>query len=316
MTLIFTLFNDIVVSMKDIHIKYLIANEQDSLWGLTVNSVGFQHIEKNAPYPPTNHPTRYLFSTEWGRVLHEYQLLYITHGKGSFVSTEQKRTELVEGNMFLLFPGEWHNYRPEKQTGWDEYWIGFSGVNVDKRVENGFFSRQKPIFEVGMREEIVQLYKQAIDVAKEQKTGYQPMMAGIVNHLLGFAYSQNRHALFQDMEVTHQINKAKIIMLENFQSGITPEEVADRVHMSYSWFRRVFRQYTGFAPSQYILELKIQKGKELLTGTMMTSQEIAFESGFDNADYFCTAFKKKTNMSPICYRAFAHRVNPNIEEVK
>ncbi len=38
-----------------------------------------------------------------------------------------------------------------------------------------------------------------------------------------------------------------------------PEDIAGRLHMSYSWFRRVFKQYTGFSPGRYILELKIEK---------------------------------------------------------
>lgn len=65
--------------MKDsIHIKYLMVNERDTEWGTTINSVGFQHIEPGEPYPPRNHPTRYLFDTAKGRILDEYQLLYIT----------------------------------------------------------------------------------------------------------------------------------------------------------------------------------------------------------------------------------------------
>jgi len=289
--------------MKDsVHIKYLIANEEDILWGLTVNSVGYQHIEPNSPYPPGNHPTRYLFSTEKGRILHEYQLLYISGGKGSFVSGGQKKTQIKEGNMFLLFPGEWHNYMPDASTGWDEYWIGFNGINIDNRIEHGFFSKEKPVFNVGIRDDIVQLYKQAIDIAKEQNTGFQQMLAGVVNYLLGLAYSQNKRSSFEDLKVIKQINTAKIIMYENFTGDITPEEVARRVHMSYSWFRRIFRQYTGFAPSQYLIELRLQRSKELLTNTMLTAQEIAFEVGFENPDYFSTVFKKKIGVTPIKYR--------------
>jgi len=294
---------------NNINIKYLITNDQDALWGLTVNSVGYQHIEKNAPYPPENHPSSYFFSTERGRVLNEYQLLYISQGKGSFVSTGQKRAEVKEGMMFLLFPGEWHSYKPDENTGWDEYWIGFTGNNIDNRIKNGFFNKQKPVFSVGIHEGIVQLYKEAIGIAQVQMTGFQQMLAGIVNHLLGYAYSQDKHKSFENMEVTNQINKAKIIMTENFQRDITPEDVADRVNMSYSWFRRIFKQYTGFAPSQYILELKTQKSKELLTNTMKTSQEIAFESGFDSADYFCTVFKKRVGYSPIRYRIMTQGID-------
>ncbi|MCD7973778.1 MAG: AraC family transcriptional regulator [Candidatus Azobacteroides sp.] len=294
---------------QSLHIKYLPENDQDVLWGLTVHTVGYQHIESNMVYPPCNHPTRYLFSVEKGRILDEYQLLYITRGKGTFISEACKSCQVKAGNMFLLFPGEWHNYSPHKRTGWDEYWIGFKGINMDNRFKNNFFNKQKPIFNIGINEEIVHLYQQGIKIAKEQKTGFQQMLAGIVNYLLGFTYSLDRHLFFEELNVINNINKAKVIMLENFQHEISPEEVAQQVNMSYSWFRRIFKQYTGFAPVQYIVELKIQKSKELLTNSMMSIKEISYQVGFDNSDYFCTTFKKKTGMTPLKYRDFTQGKN-------
>ena len=76
---------------NSLHIKYLIVNEQDELWGLRINSVGFQKIKPEEPYPPQHHPTRYLFSKEKGRVLNEYQLLYISEGEGYFISKNKKK---------------------------------------------------------------------------------------------------------------------------------------------------------------------------------------------------------------------------------
>ncbi|MDH6342409.1 AraC-like DNA-binding protein [Parabacteroides sp. PFB2-12] len=284
-----------------VHIKYLIVNEADSLWGLIVNSVGYQRIEPGEAYPPRNHPTRYLFNVDKGRVLNEYQLLYITRGKGVFTSSERKRVEVKEGNMFLLFPGEWHSYKPDKETGWDEYWIGFTGVNIDERVRNGFFNRQHPVFNIGMNDELLQQYKRAIQTAQEQMAGYQQILAGIVNYLLGNVYSIDKCASFENKEL-YRMNKAKLLIRESFQQNITPEQVAREINISYSWFRRLFKDYTGFSPAQYIIELRIQKSKELLTNTALTNKEIAFESGFDNADYFCTVFKRKTGLTPHQYR--------------
>ena len=67
---------------NSIHLKYLVISQTDLKWGMTINSVGFQNIAANMPYPPGNHPSRYLFSTDNGRILNEYQLLYITRGGG------------------------------------------------------------------------------------------------------------------------------------------------------------------------------------------------------------------------------------------
>jgi AraC-like DNA-binding protein len=283
-------------------VKYLLESDQDVLWGLTVNTVGFQSIEPNTVYPTRNHPKQYLFSIEKGRVLSEYQLLYITRGKGTFVSQSCKQTEIKAGNMFFLFPGEWHNFSPDKETGWNHYWIGFKGKNMDNRYENGFFNKQKPIFNIGFDEEITALYNRAIEIAQKQKAGFQQMLAGIVNHLLGFTYSLDKQLFFDDLGITNKIDQAKNIMSENLQLGISPERIAEKVYMSYSWFRKNFKEYTGYTPKQYLLELKIKKSKELLTNTNLLLKEIAFAVGYDNLEHFCTSFKKNTKMTPISYR--------------
>ena len=99
--------------MESVHLKYLAVNPVDLKWGTAVNSAGFQEIPPGADYPPRNHPSRYIFKQERGRVLHEYQLLYITEGRGKFFCETLGRTRAVNierGMMFLLFPGEWHSY--------------------------------------------------------------------------------------------------------------------------------------------------------------------------------------------------------------
>lgn len=295
-----------------IHIKYLITNSRDIQWGLTVNSVGFQHVNAGEVYPPQNHPTRYLFKTQKGRVLDEYQLLYITQGRGTFVSESCEETAISEGNMFLLYPGEWHSYRPDESTGWDEYWIGFSGANMDNRLDAGFFNKKKPVLSVGIQNELVNMYLQAITVAKEQKTGFQQMLAGTVDFLLAYAYANDKTSSFEEMKVVKLINKSKLIVLEKLYTNISPEEIAVKLNVSYSWFRKIFKQYTGFSPLQYITEIKLQKSKELLTNTDLSNIEIAYRLGFDNPNYFCTLFKKKTKMTPVQYRIKTQGKNLNL----
>ena len=284
------------------YVKYLINNCNDTLWGLTVNTIGCQHIEPNKPYPTQNHPYTYLFSTEKGRILDEYQFLYVSRGEGYFTSKNCKKTKIHAGNLFFLFPNEWHNFMPNKKTGWDEHWIGFKGENIDKLCENGFFSKSEPIFNIGYNNEILDLHNHALEAANEQKSGFQQILAGIVNHMLGIIYSRNKQSFFDEQKLTTKINEAKKIMRENFQSNISPVEIADKLCMSYSHFRKIFKEYTGYAPKQYVVELKINKSKELLTTTNMYLKEISYTSGFENVEYFCNLFKKNAGMSPSVYR--------------
>lgn len=287
---------------ESIHVKYLVVNSLDKEWGLFVNSVGYQHIERGACYPPANHPMRYLFNTERGRMLDEYQLLYITRGKGCFESSHCARCKVNEGQMFLLFPGEWHTYCPDPSTGWDEYWIGFNGINMQNRVEAGFFGKDHPLYSVGLQEMIVSMYRQAIAVARRQDSGFQQLLASIVNYLIGYAYLIDKQASFGERRFVTQINKAKLILSENISADISFEQLAKDLNMGYSSFRKLFKQYTGFSPNQYFLELKMQKIKEMLTNTEWDVMEIAYRMGFSDPNYFCTLFKKKTGMTPMKYR--------------
>lgn len=94
----------------------------------------------------------------------------------------------------------------------------------------------------------------------EEKAACQQYLAGIANLILGMTmyYSQNYEF---DNKATEQISKAKVFIRENLLKGIGPEEVADSLHMSYSWFRKLFKEYTGLSPAHYIQELKSSRPK-------------------------------------------------------
>ena len=77
-------------------------------------------------------------------------------------------------------------------------------------------------------------------------------------------------------DVGQKIEQAKIIMNENVAGNVDPEELAMRLNISYSWFRRVFKEYTGYAPAKYFQELKLRKAKQLLVGTSQSVKEILF----------------------------------------
>lgn len=283
-----------------LHLKYLVTSPNDLLWGTAVNSVGFQEVGPGEAYPPSNHPSRYLFSQERGRILDEYQLLYITEGAGTFRSASlQHAVPVRQGSFFLLFPGEWHTYRPNADTGWKEYWIGFKGVQMDQWVANGFFQRSKPLWHVGLRSEMVSLYLEAIQTASQQKSGFQQRLGGLVAHLLSLAWFYGRNEAFSD--VSQQIDHAKLLITEQFRTA-SPESIARQLCMGYSNFRRIFKEYTGFSPAKYIHEVRINKVKEALTNTTLPVKQIAFEMGYENEDYFFTAFHRITGLTPVEYR--------------
>lgn len=290
-------FNDFGIDFK-----YLLVSERDKKFGLTVNTVGFQPIPPNTLYPSTEHPKKYYFSPDKGRVLSEFQLLYISKGKGTFTSQTTKKQTVKKGQLIVLFPGYWHSYHPDTETGWNEYYIGFEGPIINNLVKNEFISPANPILDVGWNEELVNLYSTAIKIAKEKKKSSQQYLAGIVLHILGMVLSLSENKNFESNEYAQLIERAKIIMLENIFNVIDIQQLAQNLGTSYSWFRKAFKEYTGYPPAQYFQELKIRKAKELLAETNIPIKEIAYKLNFSSDGYFLSFFKKRVGCTPLEYR--------------
>lgn len=283
--------------------KYLIATERDAQWGLTISTVGYEEISPGDDYPTKGHADGYYFDLQKGRILNEYQLLYLTEGEGIFRSTNQKPTRIKEGDLFLLFPGEWHTYHPLPQKGWKSYWIGFKGRNVDDRVRAGFLSPTKPIYHVGFSSEIVHLYDEAFSKAKEEAAYSQQTLAGIVNHLVGLMYSLERNIILnKDYNYADIMNRARLRIRESLESNLTIQKIAEELGIGYSNFRKLFKEYTGVAPAMYQQELRLQRAKEMLSTTNISIKEIAYRLNFDSPDYFSAKFKIKTGRKPSDFR--------------
>ncbi|SEK19191.1 AraC family transcriptional regulator [Parapedobacter koreensis] len=289
--------------MKTYH-KYLPVSTRDEQWGLYTLNTGFGQIPLSSAYPSRDHPATYYFDWQHGRVLDEYQLIYITHGEGLFESKTSGAIAIQEGSIILLFPDEWHRYKPNENTGWNEYWVGFKGPIADQLVKNKFFSRQNPIIRIGFREEIVAFFNDICARTNTELTGYQPLISGEILHLLGSVHAISKeNALHANRDYEDSIvNKARIIFRENVETSISAEQVAQDLGLSYSQFRKVFKKYTGISPGQYLIQLKIEKAKLLLTFPNKLIKEVAYDLGFDSCFYFSKLFKEKTGLSPANYR--------------
>jgi AraC-like DNA-binding protein len=107
--------------------RWLASRPHDIQWGLHVTAAGQAAIPPGGAYPPPGHPELYRFAWKKGRSLPEYKLLYIAAGSGLFESALTGPRPVAAGTAVVLFPGVLHRYRPDKATGWVEYWVGFAG---------------------------------------------------------------------------------------------------------------------------------------------------------------------------------------------
>jgi len=282
--------------------KYLPFSKEDESWGLMVVNAGCTHIEPAGEYPYKNHPAHHNFNWNSWRRLEEYQVIYITNGQGVFESESSSQVKVKAGTILFLFPNEKHRYKPDINTGWNEYWVGVKGAIIDNLLYAGYISPDKPCHYIGFNDGIVSLYNSIIENTKQEKSGYQPLISGIFLHLLGNCHSIIKQSGIESSEEEVVIDRARVLFRSNINSAYTPEQAAQDLNVGYSWFRKRFKSYTGLSPGQYYLQLKIEKAKDFLTNSNMRIKEISTELNFDSNLYFSKIFKEKTGFSPIEYR--------------
>jgi len=281
--------------------KYLTPGEDDVSWGLFLNVCGKAIIPPGNVYPSPNHPSGYYFTWNKGRILHEYQAIYLTEGSGLY---EDNSGEYIinPGSILIIQPGIWHRYKPDRDTGWTENYVGFNGFIAEHMFTNPQLAAAKPIVYIGSREEFIDTYYKIHRYVKEEKPGFQQVSAGMVMKLLGYLISAEKQINFSETRIEKIIQKACFMIRENVEKEIDFKHYSECNNIAYSYFRRMFKIYTGLPPMQYQLDLKIIRSRELLLSTDKIIKEICYEVGFESEFYFSRLFKKKIGVSPSALR--------------
>ena len=286
--------------MKDFF-KYLTPSEDDKKWGLYINATGTSHVSKNVEYPLKDHPSGYYFSWENGRILHEYQILYITEGSG-ILETRKNKYTLTQGSVMIISPGKWHRYRPHKKSGWVESYVGFDGKFAKHILTSETMVHQLPVINCGLNEELIDSFFKIFEITQKEKPGYQQVAAGEVIKLIGQVLSLVKNKDFSGKPIESIIEAARFTIHEQLNLEINFRELAEQNNIGYSYFRKMFKKYTGISPGQYHLQQRISKAKDLIVTTDKSIKEIAWETGFESIYYFSRIFKEKLGRTPSEFR--------------
>ena len=288
-------------SKSFVSFRYFKIDRRARQWGLYVTTCGESRVDPHQPYPPVEHPPVYSFDWQTGRKLTDYQIVYVSEGAGT-IETDKLTTRIQAGDAIVLAPEMWHRYKPDEAVGWHEYWVGFSGETVHRIFGAGFFSKRSPV--VHIREEKIMLenFNQLFQSARENAPALQQVMAGRTNVLLSLVCSSSQPLSATTHATSQMVEQVRAMMTDKQMRDRPLEGFAKELKISYSTFRRTFREHTGISPHQYRLHLKVSAARELLRSTTLSVKEISYRCGFEDEQYFCRIFKRQTGNTPSQFR--------------
>lgn len=96
--------------------------------------------------------------------------------------------------------------------------------------------------------------------------------------------------------------KALEYIEEYFTESILVEEIAAFIGLSTDYFSRMFKQYTGLTPVEYIRYIRLAKAAELLQQPDISIADVAMKVGFEDQGYFSRQFKQVMGVSPSAFQ--------------
>jgi transcriptional regulator GlxA family with amidase domain len=158
------------------------------------------------------------------------------------------------------------------------------------------------VYHFGIKEELLDTFLKIFDLVEKEQPGYQQIASGMVIKLLGYIISFEKQKNFSGKPIAKVIEAIRFEMRQKMEEELNLRELAKKHNVSYSFFRKMFKKYTGVSPGQYHLQLRITRAKELLISTDKSIKEISYELGFQSIFYFSNMFKKKEGVTPSYFR--------------
>lgn len=95
-----------------------------------------------------------------------------------------------------------------------------------------------------------------------------------------------------------KVARTVAMMEANLEEPLTTDQIADRIGVSRRQLERLFKRYLQAVPSQFYLELRLQRARQLLRATRQSIVQIGLACGFASGPHFSSAYRNRFGMTP------------------
>lgn len=104
------------------------------------------------------------------------------------------------------------------------------------------------------------------------------------------------------------VEQAKHVIDQQYHNNeLSLTFICQHLHLSTSYFSMIFKRETSMTFGDYLSKTRIEKAKDLLKNTDFKTSQIAEMTGYNESNYFSTAFKKQVGVSPTEYRSVVRK---------
>lgn len=235
------------------------------------------------------------------RVQRDYQLVVLHRGEVD-LHLDDRRIHLAAPQSILLSPQHWEHFLFSREHEVHHSWCSIDAKAVPKKLRHLFRSSCKPI-PVHSHTHLLMEFGKTLSFAGQPESDIENSF--YLN--LGLALLTS-HALSVQANIgaarpgEQALSRAKHFILTEFGRNLSLEHIASAVNVSKPQLLKLFRNFIGTSPIQYLYEQRLSAAAEKLAHTGLPIKEIARACGFANEFHFSRKFKKAYGESPRVWR--------------
>lgn len=222
-------------------------------------------------------------SHAYGPAVRTHWLLhYVVSGFGQF-TRKGVTYDIVPGQIFVIPPYIETFYQANDKHPWKYIWIGFRTEEVpDVLLE--------PVITCPNAGKI---FNEMLSCS-QLENGRSAFLASCLWKLISVLLEHGEPK-------SDYIDKALNFMHSNYANKITIQEIANSLGLNRKYFCTIFSKQIGVSPSEYLINLRLNKAAELMTTYQESPTTAAMSVGYDDIYHFSKIFKKHFGLSPREY---------------
>lgn len=222
---------------------------------------------------------------------------FIMSGSGYF-----NGQKLSAGMGFTVLNHEHVKYHPDPDDPWTYLFIIFHGKDKEKFFKEqdlGYMVESPYVFKFTNAKELLSLYG-------VYKSTIEPMCKS--KHILSamfrlfLSFNRNTDAKTEFTAKSIYLKSASEYISINYSGDVSVSSIASILGISRSYLRNIFYEAYGISPQQYIINMRLDHAKELLSKTPLSVSAVAETCGYPDVLQFSKIFKKHTGESPTSFR--------------
>lgn len=250
----------------------------------------------------------------WAATGHDhdhYELVYLKRGSADF-ETSEETVSIFPHNILIIKPHQPHKFTVTSPSC--EFMVLSFTIDIREDLPADIADTADIVSELGQRPHIIltpgpknavlNALKRII-WARQHREQWDDFLSKLLFLELLVYLSRtilSTSGLPGGTGINDAMMRARDYILDNFENHISLSELANHVYLSESYLSHCFKARFGTSPKNFILQIRINRAKELLATTDMKINDIALKVGFLSQQRFNDAFKRLENLTPLQYR--------------